>query len=155
MDPVTAIGLGSAILTFVDIGFKFIRTANEIHNSADGALSANRRIEEISDEVDQAAARLQSMAPSNANEEQELLFEAAQRCRNTSSKLATILNELKPNQSSRKRLETVKHTLKSMWNKGSIKELEDQLKNDRHQLALAMSVFSRYVSPYSEEPRHY
>ncbi|KAH6951933.1 hypothetical protein DER45DRAFT_648752 [Fusarium avenaceum] len=143
MDPVTAIGLASAILTFVDIGFKFIRTANEIHNSADGALSANRRIEEISDEADQAAAMLQSMAPSKANKEQKLLFEAAQRCRNTSSELATILNKLKPNQNLRKRLETVKHTLGSIWNEGSIKKLEDQLKNDRHQLTLAMSIFSR------------
>jgi methyl-accepting chemotaxis protein len=143
MDPVTAVGMASAIMTFVDVGFKFIQIANEIHNSADGVLHANRRIEDISAEADQAATRLQSMAPFNATDEEESLFKAAQRCRKTSSELATTLNDLKPNQSSPKRLEIVKHTLKVMWKDGLIKKLEDQLKDDRHQLTLAMSIFSR------------
>lgn len=47
MDPVSAIGLASGILTFVEAGLKLVKIAYNIRNSLDGVLDDNTHRERV------------------------------------------------------------------------------------------------------------
>lgn len=47
MDPLTALGLASNIVQFVDFASKLISQSHEIYQSADGALEDNVALEHV------------------------------------------------------------------------------------------------------------
>ena len=60
LDPLTAIGLASAIVQFVDYGSKVIGMASEMYKSADGALKDNAELEDWTTKIDQSSDRILS-----------------------------------------------------------------------------------------------
>ncbi|KAM7215860.1 hypothetical protein V8F06_008716 [Rhypophila decipiens] len=58
MDPVTAIGLASGILSFVTFSSKLINGAIKIHNTEDGRLDENRTLELVVEEMRRLSERL-------------------------------------------------------------------------------------------------
>ena len=44
MDPITAVGLASSIITFVEFGFKLVDGAREIHLSTTGKTAHNAQL---------------------------------------------------------------------------------------------------------------
>ncbi|EFX03145.1 hypothetical protein CMQ_3074 [Grosmannia clavigera kw1407] len=60
MDPVTAIGLASSIIAFVDFGWKLIKGAKEIYDAADGTLEENRSREAVVLEMKRLTVQLVS-----------------------------------------------------------------------------------------------
>lgn len=42
MDPVTTVGLASAIISFVPLGINLLKNAREIRDSVDGSLERNQ-----------------------------------------------------------------------------------------------------------------
>ncbi|KAK4644143.1 hypothetical protein QC761_0049610 [Podospora bellae-mahoneyi] len=58
MDPVTAIGLVSGILTFVPFGTKLVKGTIKIREALDGTLDENRTRQEVAQEMKRLSARL-------------------------------------------------------------------------------------------------
>ncbi|KAM0210049.1 hypothetical protein ACHAQI_006164 [Fusarium lateritium] len=153
MDPVSAVGLASAILTFVEAGLKLIKTAHGIHNSVDGVLDENRHRESIAVEVKQAATRLETTVAAGLTPEQQSLCMLAKKCRETSTELVAILDKVKPKPSSSNPLKSFGDALKASKKTNQIGDLESRLKDYRDQLTLTLVELSKYVFLYSEEPK--
>jgi hypothetical protein len=148
MDPVSAVGLASAILTFVEAGFKLIKTAHGIHTSVDGVLDNNRHRESISVEIKQASARLETTTTSELTPEQQSLYTLAKKCRETSVELVTVLDKVKPKPSSSNAIRSLSYALRASKKADQIKNLESRLKDYRDQLTLALVELSKYRSSH-------
>ncbi|KAG5818771.1 hypothetical protein H9Q74_000936 [Fusarium xylarioides] len=143
MDPVSAIGLASGILTFVEAGLKLVKIAYNIHNSLDGVLDDNRHRESITSEVGKAALRLDVAGNARLTPEQESLSDLAKKCKATSRELFKALNEVKPKQISSNPFKSLRYAVKANVKAKDIEGLETQLKDYRDQLILALVEFSR------------
>ncbi|EWZ83444.1 hypothetical protein BFJ70_g5704 [Fusarium oxysporum] len=143
MDPVSAIGLASGILTFVEAGLKLVKIAYNIHNSLDGILDDNRHRESVTSEVSKAALRLEVAGNASLTPEQESLWDLAKKCKATSMELFKALNEVKPKQSSSNPFKSLRYAVKANVKAKDINGLENQLKDYRDQLILALVEFSR------------
>ncbi|EXK28869.1 hypothetical protein FOMG_14756 [Fusarium oxysporum f. sp. melonis 26406] len=142
MDPVSAIGLASGILTFVEAGLKLVKIAYNIHNSLDGVLDDNRHCENVTSEVSKAALRLEVADNARLTPEQESLSDLARKCKATSTDLVKALNQVKPKQSSSNPFKLLRYAVKAEIKAKDISELENQLKDYRDQLILALVEFS-------------
>ncbi|KAK7990193.1 hypothetical protein PG989_010508 [Apiospora arundinis] len=58
MDPFAAIGLASAIITFIDFGSKIVKISKEIHGSASGTSNANADLENLTKSMGELAMDL-------------------------------------------------------------------------------------------------
>ncbi|EXM17605.1 hypothetical protein FOTG_14287 [Fusarium oxysporum f. sp. vasinfectum 25433] len=143
MDPVSAIGLASGILTFVEAGLKLVKIAYNIHNSLDGVLDDNRHRENVTSEVSKAALRLEVAGNARLTPEQESLSDLARKCKATSTDLVKALNQVKPKQSSSNPFKLLRYAVKAETKAKDISELENRLKDYRDQLTLALVDFSR------------
>ncbi|KAM0083694.1 hypothetical protein ACKRZS_004036 [Fusarium odoratissimum] len=143
MDPVSAIGLASGILTFVEAGLKLVKIAYNIHNSLDGVLDNNRHRESVTSEVSKAALRLEVAGNARLTPEQESLSDLAKKCKATSTELVKALNEVKPKRSSSNPFKSLRYAVKTNLKAKDINGLENQLKDYRDQLILAQVEFSR------------
>ncbi|ENH71577.1 hypothetical protein FOC1_g10007815 [Fusarium oxysporum f. sp. cubense race 1] len=142
MDPVSAIGLASGILTFVEAGLKLVKIAYNIHNSLDGVLDDNRHRENVTSEVSKAALRLEVAGNARLTPEQESLSDLARKCKATSTDLVKALNQVKPKQSSSNPFKLLRYAVKAEIKAKDISELENRLKDYRDQLTLALVDFS-------------
>ncbi|RKL05832.1 hypothetical protein BFJ71_g2980 [Fusarium oxysporum] len=146
MDPVSAIGLASGILTFVEAGLKLVKIAYNIHNSLDGVLDDNRHCENVTSEVSKAALRLEVAGNARLTPEQESLSDLAKKCKAASTDLVKALNQVKPKQSSSNPFNLLRYAVKAEIKAKDISELENRLKDYRDQLTLALVDFSRVQS---------
>ncbi|KAL9561110.1 hypothetical protein ACKAV7_014465 [Fusarium commune] len=146
MDPVSAIGLASGILTFVEAGLKLVKIAYNIHNSLDGVLDDNRHRESVTSEVSKAALRLEVVGNARLTPQQESLSDLAKKCKATSTDLVKALNQVKPKQSSSNPFKSLRYAIKAEIKAKDITELENRLKDYRDQLTLALVDFSRVQS---------
>ncbi|KAF5701916.1 hypothetical protein FMUND_13749 [Fusarium mundagurra] len=143
MDPVSAIGLASGILTFVEAGLKLVKIAYNIHNSLDGVLDDNRHRESVTSEVSKAALRLGVAGNARLTPEQESLWDLAKKCKATSTELVKALNEVKPKKISSNPFKSLRYAVKANVKAKDIEGLEIQLKDYRDQLILALAEVSR------------
>ncbi|KAF9765877.1 hypothetical protein IL306_001759 [Fusarium sp. DS 682] len=143
MDPVSAVGLASGILTFVEAGLKLVKIAYNIHNSLDGVLGDNRHCEDVTSDVNKAALRLEIVGNARLTPEQESLSDLAKKCKATSTDLVQVLNEVKPKRNSTNPFNSLRYAVKASKKAKHISDLENQLKDYRNQLSLALVEFSR------------
>jgi hypothetical protein len=75
MDPLTAIGLASSIVQFVDYTTKLIQGAKEIYISVSGTTEENKSLETITKEMEGLSSRLYTPISSQESED-----ENSERC---------------------------------------------------------------------------
>ena len=92
MDPVTAIGLASAILSLIDYAHKIVTGADELYKSATGATEENTHTGTIVKDLDEAAANLTDLSGKTKHE--KALNDLAAKCRKISNDLLHLLNKL-------------------------------------------------------------
>ena len=142
MDPVTAIGLASAIVAFVTFTTDLIKGAIKIHESLDGALDENRSREAIAAEMKRFAARL--LPPDDtrlAGEERGLCMLAAE-CRDLSGELVTLLGRIKPKDAQSKS-QGLWSALKNKVHEKERADLEQRLDYCRSQLDLQLAFLNK------------
>lgn len=144
MDPVTAIGLVSAILSFIDFGHKLVKGAIMIHGSIDGTVDENRSSEAIVKEMKRFSSGLLPPDDSQlAGEEKELCM-LAQECRALSGQLVDLLQKVKPKDPASKS-QSLWASLKSKVYEKEMEGLEKRLDYCRGQLELQVTFLSRSV----------
>lgn len=90
MDPVSALGLVSAILTFIDFAHKVVTGADELYQKA--TTDENAHIENIVNDLDDAATDLTSLPATTKHE--KALNRLADKCREVSCELQQLLRGL-------------------------------------------------------------
>ncbi|KAH6949468.1 hypothetical protein DER45DRAFT_580376 [Fusarium avenaceum] len=149
MDPVTAVGLASAIISFVPLGVKLLQSAHEIRDSIDGSLDRNKTRKCIMDEMQAVSNRLKPTDQTRIAE-QKGLYELAARCYELSQKILNLLNKISPK--TPRSFENYRSAVRAWRKEDEIKDLEKQLKECRDQLLLALvNLSSQDSAIYSQQ----
>jgi hypothetical protein len=142
MDPLTAIGLASNIVQFIDFSTKLIHGAKEIYDSATGATEENQRLENVTAEMQTLSLKLLTPQGVQQTEDERALSRLAAECKILSDHILALLKSIKPKDLNSKR-QSVWAALKSKWNERERQELEERLKNCRSQLELQLNFLMR------------
>lgn len=157
LDPVTAIGLASSIVAFVDFSAKLVKGSIEIYQASDGTLTENRNSQAVAGAMERFAARLVIQQSSQLFGDEKELVDLAKNCHIVCMELLGLLGRIKPKDLSSKR-QSLWAALKNRFHEGERKELENRLDTYRRQLELHMSFkttisvdkLSQYVAEHSE-----
>lgn len=90
MDPITAIGLASAIITFIDFAHKIVTGADELYKNA--TTEENKHTENIVNDLDDAATDLTNLPGKTKHE--KALNNLAENCKDISRELHSLLKKL-------------------------------------------------------------
>ena len=142
MDPITAIGVASAILAFIDAASKIVTGTYEILHSTSGATAANEHIEAIVDDLCEITAELDISGSKKYKFSDRALCTLASNCQCVSEELQALLETLRVsgNHTTWKSL-TAK--IKSMRKEKEIAEMEKKLGDYRAQILLRLTVMLR------------
>ncbi|KAK3313992.1 hypothetical protein B0H66DRAFT_537239 [Apodospora peruviana] len=138
MDPVTAIGLASGILSFITFSTKLVSGAIRIYESADGQLEDNRRRDVILQEMKQFGARLLAPDDSQLVGEEKGLCVLATECQSISEALIALLDRIKPKDPNSK-AQSLWSALKNAVHEKEKDDLEQRLDRCRGQLELQIT----------------
>ncbi|EPE04055.1 hypothetical protein F503_04903 [Ophiostoma piceae UAMH 11346] len=138
LDPVTAIGLASAIVAFVDFGYKVVKGAAEMYNGVDGALGENMTREAVVKQMMSLSARLQSPDSSHMVGQDRALCVLSSECHKISSDLLRLLESLRPAKPNSKS-HSLRASLKAKIKDSERRDLEKRLDSCRAQLALHLN----------------
>ncbi|SCN64776.1 related to small s protein [Fusarium fujikuroi] len=145
MDPVTVVGLASAIISFVPLGVKLLQSVREIRESVDGSVGKNQTRKAIVDEMQAVSRRLKSAVQTGVLPEQRGLYDLALKCHDLSQKILELLDKIRPKNISS--FESYRSAYRAWSCESEIKNLEKQLNDCRSQLALGLVDISRYQTP--------
>lgn len=142
MDPVTAVGLASAIISFVPLGINLLKNAREIRDSVDGSLERNQTRKVITEEMQAVSRRLRPTDQTRIAPEQKGLYDLALKCHELSQQILELLDKIKPKPQSSF---GIYRSAFRAWSKESeIKDLEKRLDDCRSQLTLGLVDLSKY-----------
>jgi len=169
MDPLTALGLASNIVQFVDFASKLISQSHEIYRSADGALEDNvvleyvaKNLSRLGDELKSKQADIKTGREALARErdwakkdgrvipEPEKVTAAGKQLQQLSKECSAVSNELLQEleklkiKEPHKRWESFRQALNSVWSQEKIRALETRLEGIRKQLDTTLLVCLRY-----------
>lgn len=142
MDPVTAIGLASGILSFINFSTGVVRGAMEIYDSPDGILRGNQSRMVIADEMRRFSSKL---TPPSAlqlvGKEQELCLLAAE-CKTLSTQLVELLLRSQP-KNPKSKIQTLFAAFKNTIKEKERAVIEQRLGYCRSQLELQLTFLAR------------
>src|SRR5579871_1064058 len=96
MDPLSTIGLASAIVQFIDFGWKIAKGTNDVYKSAAGSTAENANIEFTVEQLKSLTNQLATQtAPFLEDSYDESLLSLAKRCRQISEELLKLLKDVK------------------------------------------------------------
>jgi hypothetical protein len=153
MDPLSAIGFVSSVITFIDFGYKIVSAAREVRTSASGTTAANDHIEFLNTRMEAVATDLaiaKSCNPVSLDTQQ--LTELAEKCLELSIGLKKLLDKLRVKNPKSKR-QILSFIMKSVTRNVERKELEARLDQCSRQLHLQLSHTTRLVSRTCEEKK--
>ncbi|KAK4159252.1 hypothetical protein QBC43DRAFT_362076 [Cladorrhinum sp. PSN259] len=150
MDPVTAIGLVSGILSFITFGAKLIQAAVKVHQASDGTIEENRTRQEVTEHLRALSDDLIPPNNSEFSDNDHALCQLAKECRSLSEQLIELLEKCKPKDGSMR--QSLLAALKSKTLEKDITDLEKRLGNCRDQLAFHLQIVtSRHTGVALEE----
>ncbi|CAI4214484.1 unnamed protein product [Parascedosporium putredinis] len=94
MDPATAIGVASGIITFLNVACKIVDVASELYTSNSGATKENERISQVITDLKDVSLGLTANTPVSGRHE-AALQELGRDCAALSAELLSILENLR------------------------------------------------------------
>ena len=141
MDPVSALGLASSIITFIDFASKIVAGTYEIYQSAAGATDENAHVDTISDDLAEMTAGLATTIPGRTKNE-IALRNLASKCEAVARKLQAFLASLRV-VGEHTTWKSLKVKIKSMRREPEIVGLEKQLGDYRAQILARLTTMLR------------
>ena len=138
LDPISAIGLASAIVAFVDFGYKVVKGTAEIYSGVDGALAENMARETVVKQMMSLSTRLRSPDSSGMVGQDRALCVLASECHKISGDLLRLLESLRPAKPNSKS-HSLRASLKAKVKDSERRDLEKRLDSCRAQLALHLN----------------
>lgn len=124
LDPISAIGLASSIVQFVQFGTKLVLEGLELYQSNDGALARNSELEAIVKDINQRSEILTNT--SQPSEDDVAMQKLAESSRKIADELLKQLSSLRTPES-HKRLQSSRKAMAAAWKKDRIADLERRL----------------------------
>lgn len=146
MDPLSAIGLVSSVITFIDFGYEVISAAREVRSSATGTTPANNHIEFLNARIEAVATDLAAAKSNQGNMSADTrrLTELADKCLELSNDLKRLLDKLRANNPKSKR-QVFSVIVQNVRKKDQKRDLEARLDQCRQLLHLQLSHTTRSV----------
>jgi len=96
MDPLTALGLASNIVQFVDFTTKLISTTRKLYNSSSGAKDEHAELQLLARNIREYASRMDEDAVLKGKDTAEAsqLFELSRQCIEVSNHLLSVLESV-------------------------------------------------------------
>ncbi|KAF4965715.1 hypothetical protein FSARC_6498 [Fusarium sarcochroum] len=141
MDPVSAIGLASSIITFIDFGSELITGAIEIYRAPDGSSAADARLQDVLNDLGDLVEELEKTFHA-ATKAEKNIKSLAQECGEDAQELRDILRELKMT-GRRTPWKSVKAKWMSMRAESRVGELKDRLNEYRADILLNLTLVLR------------
>lgn len=149
MEPLSALGLATSIVQFVDFATKIVHGARQIYQTGAGAATENADIELCATELHNLCSRIEtSKIPHPRSADEDALCRIAERCVSISNELSSLLRKVKakdPNSKWQCMVSSVKTQLK----KSERDEILARLSQCRAQLDAQLHRFSQRVCPFS------
>jgi hypothetical protein len=147
MDPLTAIGLVSNIVAFIDLGTKLLKGAREVRASLPGTTEENRSREVLVDEIKAFSSKLLAPDDTGFVGRDKQLCNLAEECRILSTQLIELLGKIKARDPKSKR-ESVWLSVKNRYYEKDRQDLEQRLDSCQTQLGLQLNFLIRlYLLP--------
>ena|SRR5277367_356425 len=144
MDPLTAIGLASSIVQFVDFGTKLIGGAREIYRSTTGTTAQNATLEVVITEVRAWCSRLNSPDPSSVySEEEKAICSLAAECQKLSGEILELIQKTRPKKE-KSRTEAFFAAIRDKWHEDDKHKLQERLGKCRSQLKAQLDALDRF-----------
>lgn len=141
MDPVTAVGLASAILTFIDFSWDVISGAAEVYRSPDGALDEDARLGDVIDDLHLITEDLGQHLPGRSKLDRSLK-RLVENCRDDSKELQSVLQNV-----SLSGERTLWKSLKTSWasrlKSDQVKKLKGRLQDSRSEILVHLNFIFR------------
>ncbi len=142
MDPATAVGMASGILSFITFSSKVVSGAIKIHESLDGTLDDDRSRTAVAKEIKSLVAQLSPLSDSDLPDEEDGLSVLAKQCDVLSQRLIDLLDKAKP-QNPKSKSQSLWAALKSAVHESEKTTLENMLNNCRDQLGVRLIALTR------------
>ncbi|GLB08902.1 hypothetical protein AtubIFM57258_004811 [Aspergillus tubingensis] len=127
MDPLTAAGLASSIISFVDFTTQVISRCEKLYRSASGATTENLELEDLATNIRRLAEE------TRCTKEDKILESLSSQCISVSDELIALLNSVKV-KSNRRGWASIHQALKSVWKQSDIDDLQQRLSRIHAQL---------------------
>ena len=138
MDPLTAIGLASNILSFIDFIAQVISGAIDIYGSPSDLTEENRSFEAIVTEMRHFASKVQPPDDAQLTGDEKALCRLTNECDDLSTQIIALIHKVKPKDRKSKSASLLAG-LKSKWHEADRRKLEERLDRCRAQLALQLN----------------
>ncbi|KAH8705046.1 hypothetical protein BGW36DRAFT_456579 [Talaromyces proteolyticus] len=134
LDPITALGLASNIIQFMDFSWRLLNDAHEIYHSSTGVTSQNTEIATIAEDLSRLSEKLTGPKPNSPAEEK--IWHIANSSKLVADDLLSAVLVLKRSDKKSRRWRSFRQALDGFWNKDKIIRLQNQLKELRSQLSI-------------------
>ncbi|KAL2815415.1 hypothetical protein BDW59DRAFT_166821 [Aspergillus cavernicola] len=138
MDPLSAIGLASSILQFIEFGVNLCQGFSEVASSTTGLTDGNTHISIVVEDLKQATDGLSVKIHGDSKQERELV-QLAGNCQEVSLELAEILSKLRVKRGDRV-WSSVRVAWKSTLKQKKIASIEKRLADYRAQIVLRLNL---------------
>jgi hypothetical protein len=145
MDPLTAIGLGGNIITFVDVSTKVLSKAKQLYKSASGATSENDELESLTKSLKNLADRTRRKPSNNPNDgrlnitSETVLDTLREQCIQVADELLEMLEAVKV-KADGGALKSAIQAVKMVWKQDRIDGIQRRLDRISKQLMDGMSM---------------
>ena len=147
MDPFTAIGTASAVLSFVDFGGRLISGSLELYNAADGATSSNNVLTEVSTDLENLCGGLQHhlahLQDGAVTDLEKGLQPLLKSCQGLAQEFLAVLEALKV-RAGHKKWESVRQAFRTIWKSKKLRKYSAQL--DHYRLQITTRLLSIILS---------
>lgn len=147
MDPFSAIGAASAILSFVQFSWELVSGAQEIYKSLDGSTVENAHITRVIRDLEDVADGIDSDRIGNSRHEKPLK-RLASKCAELSDELLSILEKLKRTDGD-SRWSALRAKWDSLRKKDEISSIRERLADLRSGIILRLTAMFGYVRSQS------
>lgn len=137
MDPVSAIGLASAILSFVEFSWALVQGAGDVYRSPSGMTQENASISTVISDLEEVTDNINTDIRGCGKHEKALAV-LAKECEGLSKELLQVLEKLKRKDASKR--EALKATLRSMRKEKDILYIEKRLVEYRAEIVLRLNM---------------
>ena len=145
MDSLSALSLASAIVQFVDFGFKLLVESSELYRSPEGALADNVELKSTAEDLLQVSAGLRaSFSHARLSEEEVVLRQISASCEKVADELLAALDDLMV-KGQRTKWKSTRRAFRSIWKEKQIREIEMRLDRFRGQLMVRLLAILRYM----------
>ncbi|KAL2827903.1 hypothetical protein BJY01DRAFT_255520 [Aspergillus pseudoustus] len=142
MDPITALGLVSGIISIIDFGTKVLSGAKEVYGSGHGATAENRSLASITTEMQKLSVGFIIPDNTKLGSQERAISIVAAECKAVSDDILKLLEKINSSKTGSRR-ESLWTAVKAAWYQDEREELLSRLDRCQSQLSLHLDALNR------------